>query len=285
MKTAILLLSFFLLTINIYSQLGYPEPVTTGKHFLVNSAGLPEEFLLFSPDTATQILFNPARANDFSGNFIFVNYLSDYASSYIYPVYAKHPTFSAAALINIGSAKWLFELTNGIITGNTSLVYKNDHLTVTDPVARYTSDRIVSSQVNRADETITSFKISRIFTTDELNLSAGLYGIIMTNNSSTDALFTNEHYTFKDVTPIDSSAFRDHNLSEETRNYNDKETRYVIGLDFTAGTELFDYVGSIDYQFGDNSFNNISNPDGYSYDSLRYSPSVPWSTAGWKIQN
>ena len=88
MKTAsFILLSFFLLTIKIHSQPGYPEPLTTGKHFLVNSAGLPEEFLLFSPDTATQILFNPARANDFSGNFVFINYLSDYTQSYPYPVY------------------------------------------------------------------------------------------------------------------------------------------------------------------------------------------------------
>ena len=135
MKTASLLLSFFLLTINNYSQPGYPVPLTTGKHFLVHSAGLPEEFLLFAPDTATQILFNPARGNDFSKNFVFINYLSDYNYSNNYPIYLegyspvlipekgglkknagfnfpqiyqesyatyKNPSFSAAALINTG---------------------------------------------------------------------------------------------------------------------------------------------------------------------------------------
>ena len=311
MKTAILLLSFFLLTINIYSQLGYPEPVTTGKHFLVNSAGLPEEFLLFSPDTATQILFNPARANDFSGNFIFVNYLSDYASSYVYPIYytevypitinkkaglhksadfnfpqvyneyytsSKNPTFSAAALINTGSAKWLLELSNGINTAASSQNYRNIQSTVIDPAVRYYSSDNKNNGENHTDGTITSFKISRIFKANQLNMSVGLYGILMTNKSSSGVTHFTEQYSFKDTTPTDSLNYRDYGLQGETINLDETETRYAVGFEFTAGDNLFDYVGSIDYQFGDNSYNNIDNLDSYSYDSTRYSPSQPWNT-------
>jgi hypothetical protein len=312
MKTASLLLSFFLLTINIYSQQeGYPEPVRAGKHFLVNSAGLPEELLLFSPDTATQILFNAARANDFSKSFIFVNYLSDYAYSYVYPIYymeeypitlnkegglyksadfnfpqiyeenyttSKNPTFSAAGLINTGNAKWLFELSNGINTGTSSQDYRSTQTTVIDPAVNYYSSNNKDNQENHTDGTITSFKISRIFKANQLNMSAGLYGVVMTNKSNSAVKHFTEHYSFQDPTPTDSLNYRLYSLQGETINFDDTETRYVVGFEYTAGNDLFDYVGSIDYQFGDNSYNNIDNLDSYSYDSTRYSPSQPWNT-------
>jgi hypothetical protein len=312
MKTASLLLLFLLVTINIYSQEGYPEPVTTGKHFLVHSAGLPEEFLPFSPDTASQILFNPARANDFSGNFVFLNYLSDYYYGSGYPVYYpegypivinesgglkkangfnfpqiyqesftnyKNPTFSAVALINTGNAKWLFELTNGINSYNSSLNYQkyNDYLA--DPATWYYNEKYKTNQENRSDETMTSFKISRIFKADDLNLSAGLYGILLTNNSISDITYFTERYSSKDMTPFDSSSYRDYSLQGEKGNLNEKDTRYVVGLEFTAGTVLFDYIGSIDYQFGDNLYKSDANIDSYAYDSSRYSPSVPWNVS------
>ncbi len=310
MKTASLLIMFFILSINIYSQSGYPEPLRTGKQFLVHSAGLPEEFLLFSPDTASQILFNPARANDFSKNFIYVNYLSDNNYSYYYPIYYtggeyvviketgglkkaagfnfpqiyqesfatyKSPTFSAAALINSGNAKWLFELSNGINTSGSSLNYFDNSTAVTEPRIWYSNNHNTISQENRSDGTLTSFKISRIFKSGDLNLSAGAFGIILTDNDNGNILNTSENYYFKNIIPFDSVRYRDYSLASESAQINENGSRYVIGLEFTAGSGLFDYVGSIDYQFGDNSYKNNHNLNTYSYDSSRYSPDQQWN--------
>ncbi len=308
MKTASLLLLFCLLTINIYSQAGYPEPLKTGKQFLVHSAGLPEEFLLFAPDTASQILFNPARANNFSGNFIYVNYLSDYTESYYYyPIYSngvsqvaeptglkkssgfnfpqiyqesystyKNPSFSAAALINSGSAKWLFELTNGINTYGTSALYTDNETAWDDPVNLYSTSHFRNTQEQHYDANLTSFKVSRIFKAGDLNLSTGIFGIIMTGNEDGEFRNSSENYYFRNPVAGDSSMHRSYRINDETDNINRNDARYVVGLEFTAGTGFFDYVGSIDYQFGDNSFDYSYDINASTYDSSRFSPGQSW---------
>jgi hypothetical protein len=74
-----LLSILFFVFVNISFSQTVSEPLQPQKNTLVNSAGLPEEFLLFVPDTATQIFFNPARGASYKGNFIYVNYFSDYS--------------------------------------------------------------------------------------------------------------------------------------------------------------------------------------------------------------
>lgn len=299
----------------MYSQPGYPVPLTTGKHFLVHSAGLPEEFLLFAPDTATQILFNPARANDYSKSFVFINYLSDYNYSNNYPVYLagyspviiqeteglkknagfnfpqiyqelytayKNPSFSAAALFNTGSAKWLFQLANGIITASSSMLYNNYQFDVVDPAAWYTNNKSNSNQDYHDDESVTSIKISRIFKADELNLSVGLFGIIRSDHSGENVISTNEQYSLKNAMPTDSLSFREKAFQSQLSTSEDNYSRYVIGLEFTAGTKNFDYIGSIDYQFGNNSSRIKNNIYGQFYDSSRFSPTMSWDFNRWE---
>ena len=98
----------------------------------------------------------------------------------------------------------------------------------------------------------------------------------MTNSSSSYITYIAENYSFRDTTTEDSLAFREYNFQEDVKDLATKNNRYVIGLEFTAGSEIFDYVGSIDYQFGDNSSKNKSDVNASAYDSLTYSASLPW---------
>ena len=202
MKTGILILFLFILSCNSNAQNNYSEPLQLNRNFLVNSAGLPEEYLLFVPDSATQILFNPARANNFNTNFIYINYLSDNNPQYFIPIYfrelnkivipegslqksgsfnfpsvrqetftsSKNPSFSAAALINDGGVKWLFELTNGINRtdhlNNIQTIEKNSF---TNP--NYEAINNIQNLNSLDDGMTTSFKISGIFQTGGLNYS------------------------------------------------------------------------------------------------------------------
>jgi hypothetical protein len=72
---------------------------------LANSAYLSEDFRLFVPDTATQILFNPARASNYCKSFIYFGAVrDDYSSS---P--ANNP-FN----FNLMTDKWLVSFSNSV---------------------------------------------------------------------------------------------------------------------------------------------------------------------------
>jgi len=72
-------LCFVLLAVVLSNySFGQLSSTNFNPNILVHSQGLPNEFLLFVPDTATQILFNPARANDYSGSFVYTTYAADY---------------------------------------------------------------------------------------------------------------------------------------------------------------------------------------------------------------
>ncbi len=51
------------------------QPITFNPNMLAHSQGLPNNFLLFAPDTSVQILFNPARAAFSGQKFVYANYL------------------------------------------------------------------------------------------------------------------------------------------------------------------------------------------------------------------
>jgi len=308
MKPASLILIAFILTGNLNAQNDFSEPLQLNKNFLVHSAGLPEEYLLFVQDSATQILFNPARANDFSSGFIYVNYLSDYTPQYVIPVYfdnkldpvvightgslqktnsfnfpslytesftsSKNPTFSAAALININGAKWLFELTNGLNRNknlNNSYSYELENYY---PVDRYQTFKRIISGDTIVDEMTTSLKISRIFQSGEMNYSIGLYGIINKANVNSLTGFDDNEYRLS-INP-DGSQYRTYLVSNTRQNDRTNNSRYVIGGEFTINHKFWDYLVSVDYQFGDNSLNSISSEDFVTVDSA-YQPGQPWS--------
>ena len=286
---------------NLNAQNNFSEPLQLNKNFLVNSAGLPEEYLLFVQDSATQILFNPAIANNFTSGFIYVNYLSDYTPQYFIPVYfdnkfdpvlhktssfnfpslytesftsSKNPTFSAAALININGAKWLFEVTNGLNRYknlNNSNSYILDTYNPSNNYERYI--RIVSEETTD-DEMTTSLKVSRIFQSGEMNYSVGLYGIINKANVNSLTGFDDNDYRYS--INSDGSQYRTSLISNICQNDKTNNSRYVIGGEFTINHEFWDYLVSADYQFGDNSQNSISSENYVVVDSA-YQAGQTWS--------
>lgn len=305
MKIASLITLTFLLSFNSFAQSGMPEPIQLNRTFLVNSAGLPEEFLLFVPDSAVQILFNPARANNFSDNFVYVNYLSDADPAIIYPMYylpdvpieftgtgglqktssinfptlyqdnfttSKNPTFSAAALINAGSARWLFELTNGISRYNNLLNYNYFSNEIRESNNYYSLANYRNNQDFTNEGMVTSFKITHIFKTDELNFSEGIYAIFHKNDSRSKLFAFSEDYVHRDASSADSALYRSYQLDTGKNDENENDSRNVIGLEIALNNTKFDYVGSIDYQFGDNSYKNDLGMYQYHYDSTKYYP-------------
>ncbi len=308
MKLISIVLLSFVLTANIFAQNNSSEPLQLNRNFLVHSAGLPQEFLLFVPDSASQILFNPARALNFTTNFIYVNYLSDNSPQTSVPLHnmgiirilppgslqkannfnfpslyeesfssSKNPTFSAAALINIGGAKWLFELTNGINNYNNSNnlhgVGENTYV----PITNYQLQTDINSQDYKEDATTTSLKISRVFQSGRTNFSVGLFGIINRDNvNSTDEIYEE---TYHITNNNDSTKFRHIYIDNEEQVNNAYNSRYVIGGEFTINHKFWDYLFSIDYQFGDNSQKKFTVDSSSSSDSS-YFPGEQWLTSG-----
>jgi hypothetical protein len=263
MKTAFLFILASLVTINLFAQTGSPEPLQLNRTFLVNSAGLPEEFLLFIPDSAVQILFNPAKANNYSGSFIYVNYLSDFTYPYftheIFPsLYAenytssKNPSISLASLFQIGKAKWLIEFTNGINRYKNLSNTINSQKRIYEPDLNYETDTNNSEANYSSDGSKTTLKLSRIFNSGGTNFSLGMYGIISTNSSNAYSIDQGNHFYY--YRPgSDSSISISNDYYDHGSNGNSKNKKYAIGLEFTANNNSWDYIGSIDYQFADNS--------------------------------
>lgn len=315
MKTTSLLILSLFLTINSFAQSGSSEPIQLNRNFLVHSAGLPEEFLLFAPDSATQILFNPARANNFSTSFIYLNYISDSNPNKTYPVYfteetgylklypgslqktnsfnfpslyqetfssSKNPTFSAAALVDINGAKWLFELTNGLSTNKFLRNYSNT-LNNTNfpfpPNSNYSIDTTAYNHNRQIDANTSSLKISRIIKDGETNLSVGIFGVMLKDNDEETYKGYTSFYRFKDENEFDSSRYRNFNYENINNFQVVNDSRYAAGIEFAVNNKNLDYLGSIDYQSGDNSVKLNSNDDFYYSDSTYNSPSGPWYTS------
>jgi hypothetical protein len=273
---------------NSFAQINSSEPLQLNKNFLVHSAGLPEEFLLFSPDSATQILFNPARAYNYRTNFVYVNYLSDYVDSYrlylekfewvpsgidpqrnvlakgnaynfptLYEDHyssSKNPTFSAAALFNAGDSKWLFTLSNGINMnkGENNTIYTEE--TTFDPINNYETNYLSDEYNYDSDETVTIFKLARIWKSGLKNFSIGAFGIVYNDDESGKQDFTSTSYDFFNST-VDSNKYRNYTSRFETESGELNNSRFAVGLEFAVNDVSWDYIGSLSYQKANNSGN------------------------------
>ena len=108
----------------VSSVLAQDLPVTFNPNMLAHSQGLPNEFLLFSADTAVQVLFNPARGGLTNRRFAYLNYLpgsgiplmtignrsSHYPTGDIYSY--NGPSVSGSVLFDAGSGACLLQVSN-----------------------------------------------------------------------------------------------------------------------------------------------------------------------------
>lgn len=171
MKTVLCSVLLLLVLSNITS--GQSSPSNFNPNILVHSQGLPNEFLLFVPDTATQILFNPARANDYSGSFVYSTYAADFKrNNYVVPIYYNS-----------------YVLDGDIIYTTPAILHKNTSAATINDLASSTN----------YSETFTQGKNPTIAVATLFNALNSKWLFIFSNGVSIQKLITNYNSTSDDV--------------------------------------------------------------------------------------
>ncbi|MFA6597097.1 MAG: hypothetical protein WCS69_05180 [Ignavibacteriaceae bacterium] len=288
--------SVLLLVILSTLSFGQLSPTSFNPNILVHSQGLPNEFLLFVPDTATQILFNPARANDYSGSFVYTTYATDYKRNiylpivYIYdPVYitdrmpapqqmpqpsfyspgntetyssGKNPTVAVATLFNAFDSKWLFLFTNGIANQNGTSNYSSSN-NYPDSYNQTNISFYSSSSNSETKEGVTSFRLSNIFSTGTGKKSIGVFAIFNSTLNNSIGNSANSSLNISGTIPL----FFHSSLSNTINKLNEENSHYVLGLEFTSTNERWDYIARASYQSSTYNFKNSNTTNQQSVDS------------------
>lgn len=156
-------------------------PRLVDKSILVQSRILPSDFQLFLPDTASQVLFNPARAALGSRQFIYTTYFPSSSS------FNSKQTLFFASLFNWGGAQYVFQATHGVLRGENQT---NDRISV--DFTDLSAQKLFSEDVQISDfESFAmpmSLKLSRVW---KSGLSLGVYGIIHPSNSRGESRSSN----------------------------------------------------------------------------------------------
>lgn len=268
-------------------------PIKFDKHPLVISKGIPEEFLLHSSDTATQILFNPARGWNFDRSFIYVNYLpvvynytkilsyniisdevtlvplqqsslgENRISSYptIYSDDGRTKIISVAGFLLFEQSRWLFQLTNSVQS------YSNDNASsaTIQRTQNYLSENYQSYRNEKNQKNSqTEFRLSKIQSQEDDGQSFGVFAIL--SSQFGDGLFSrNENGS--DYLPLKRSITRDDKGNNE-QDYG----QWQIGFEYTSSTKLSDVIFSASVS---QNRNNILSKD-YSYAQSIDSNSTPF---------
>lgn len=266
---------------------------------LVYSRGLPGELLLFSPDSAVQILFNPARAMNFNSNFIYSSYISDfnkginkiinnyyYYNWYLPIVYfndfmtssfpnfpdiyeetysnQKNPTLSINSLFGTDEKKWLISFANGVNTLESKInsKFSNSLDNLLDTSYHRISTQNINSQGNN-DNYITKFSVLNIRKTNLGNVFFGISGLINTHNNKN---ITNNIDFRKTVNYYQNNSIENINDSkiEEDNNL------YQGGLNFGLNTSKIDYVGKLYFVYNENKIITEQNYRNIQIDSTYY---------------
>jgi len=299
MRNTVFLLIFFITTSFLSAQ-SISEPLRQNRNVLVSSAGLPEEYLLFAPDTATQILFNPARGANYNGNFVYINYYSDNTTYPVYltamelnttitPVYetglskatgsnisdiysfpsisethyssSSNPSFSIASLINCGTAKWLITFTNGIYKD------ENNYNSVSSDYTYYDSpykniSKSGSFSNNKASST--TIKAVRITGSGTDSYAIGVWGNFYTFTNITNS--SNNTYS-KSLSDFFPDKIRDQNLTSYSESGTTRKNMSA-GVEFSFNNINTDYIASIGYHYSKTPKNRNTYSDIAYIDSL-----------------
>ncbi len=280
-KKRFILLVFVL----FYTYVNAQYPVDHNQNVLVNSKQLGEDLLLFVPDTATQILFNPARAANYNKSFFYATYNSSYKnfsysranmimrigdiiiydSGFYYPGaqnnYSNYstvlPTVSTAALLNISGSKWLFTFSNGIRYSDSEYIddYSEWYSTY-DPEYKRTEN---SNQKTDSKVSTTNAQISKIGD----NSSIGIFGVFNEMNISANYFRTVEQSRIYEL-----SNYYDYNSDKEKSE--NKANQYLIGASFSLIGDEWDFIGKIGYQKSDNLYDMNYTYLDHELDSTQY---------------
>lgn len=300
MKILLPVVLYFILINNLFAQ-STVESLQLNRNFLVNSAGLPEEFLLFAPDSAAGVLFNPARGNNFKDNFIYINYFSDYTNSYYstvnipfpfvnngvfyFPALNKetftsqNPTFSIASLFKAGSIKWLLTFSNGVNSNEIQNSTLDNSERISTPIDESRNLSLLNYlNYIKQDQTLTTLKLSGIWGNKTSSYSLGIFGILLSDNY----YLTRNYYSpgYRINASIDTLIIRSYSLTADNGKEDEKIKKYAAGIEFSINTDHLDYVGSATYQKSIIPQNFIDNYSFIQYDSLSAVDPVQWQVSG-----
>lgn len=301
MKKLFFIFVFLVLQVNfIYSQENPTQPLIFNPNILVYGQGMPHEFLPFLNDTASQVLFNPARGN-LSRNFIYGTYEADFSltnSNYYYyytiPIrylnpfqeneittsrdfyenkfaYDKHPSFSLASLLNILNSKWLLIFTHGI--SNSKEIPNSSYNSVTSDSINYRLSNSSTESNNFYNQSLTTFKLSKINNYKFGNLSFGIFGVIYKDELSLNV--KNSYYSKSRNNSYYYKNYSYNNVSEQKDKLNNNP-KITLGVEGTFSNNNLDLISSFSY------FNNEidkfagKNKINFRYDSTWSSSQNKW---------
>ncbi|GAB6283251.1 MAG: hypothetical protein STSR0008_20110 [Ignavibacterium sp.] len=293
----------FLFVIIFFTEIVNAQEEQTNYNYnpntLVYSRGLPGELLLFSPDSAVQILFNPARAMNFNTNFVYSSYISDFnqgintiinnyyyydryppifyfneASTSIVPNFPdlytetytnkKNPTFSINSLFGSDEKKWLISFANGVNTLESKINNKflNSTYHLYD-ISYYSFNTQNTNTKENNDNYITKFSVLNIRKTNLGNVFFGISGLINNQNNKN---VTNYLDYFQSINTYQNNSNENINDSkiEEDNNL------YQGGLNFGLNTPKLDYVGKLYYVYNENKIIYEQNYRNSQIDSTYY---------------
>lgn len=305
MKTVLCSVLLLLVISNFTS--GQSSPSNFNPNILVHSEGLPNEFLLFVPDTATQILFNPARAYDYQGSFVYSTYAADYkrviyvplypifdyTNSIRYPYYtfpipepeiaekygaAKNPTLAVATLFNAFNTKWLLTVTNGI--GNlSSSTNSNTKTFYNDSYYKINLHSYLNSSEVETKASVTSFRLSNIFNSKLGKGSAGLFAVITTNSEIRKNGLTSTQYRETNNTPLQKY----NSLNSQTNKVETNDSYVLVGAELSFAKDKWDNILRIGYR--KSNLNSLSDycSGSQSFDTSYYSSTSSTSNRSFSI--
>jgi len=278
------LLSFFLATpVFLFGQ----YLLNTNQNTLVNSSQIGADLLLFVPDSAVQILRNPARAADYSNRFIYIthtgfkyyqmNYNIDF---YDYPVeYFEYdtrlpksqtqsviisneiPTLSGAYLFGKSNKKWLFRFSNGVDNRDDSREDLSD-ITADDIEDRRFYSHKYQSKYNVSFNEFSLYKISK---SSNYNVAYGLFaGLDIYSRILSDKRYDNRNHL---------SGLNFYNRVTDRTYVNDrKNNKYFSGIGFSMSNKNWDFIARTTYQKTDFKIERTDNRYNINTDSLFIDP-------------
>ncbi len=228
-------------------------PADFNPNTLAQSQGLGYGFALYSSDTASAILFNPARAPGYDRQFLYVNYRG------------KGSDFSGTALFKTEQSWWLLEFSHSLGAGDS----RNSGGGTEYQYGIWDSVTQRSDRSQNFFSTASQVKLSKIVSEDDRNSSYGLFAIIQPSITGTSETYDRRMLS-------DSSGSYEINF----RKTEDEYSWYAIGLEYATSTRENDFVGRVSVQ---KAFDTRSQSpyafSSYSYD-FAYSQQTYYTNEG-----
>ena len=238
-SNALIVLTLFSLCSMLKAQ---EQPLAFDRNMLAHSQGLPNDFLLFSPDTCVQILFNPARAAMSERRFVYASYLPDPNSS---QTIFSNGSLTGAALFNAIGSTWLLQASNSL--NRNSIDYS---LSGQDYEEQINTSDLYNSLSNNSflfNGSFTAIKLSLVGTAGENSYSVGAFGIFMPQTETLNSTHhSSDDYHYYD--PINSYGYEYHEVFRSDEQLERANSKYAIGLEFSLAGLGWDFITCLSFQ-------------------------------------